>query len=136
MKGAGTPLSVITQWAFLILVALLLIWTITTWMAASEASIKGLEKDQFLFTLISSINALSLEERGSIDIELTHSYDIRIAMRGENHYLRFRQDGETDFGEYLIMGNANTDGRLDKVSRVCMEKGYEEPGDRVVIRKC
>jgi hypothetical protein len=138
MKGAGPAVSEITQWAFMVLVAGLLIYILVQWSAASEASLQNVEQASLMYTLAGSVNALSVEDIGRMEIDLKHAYDIGISC-GTECRMTITGSGEEKGEEksFILMGSIqNIPLELKGARKVCLEKGYEGSKDGVVVSKC
>ncbi len=140
MKGAGAPVSQFIQWFFLIIICLFLIYILIQWVSASEAALKNVEEATIVYTLGSSINAFSVAEKGRMEIDCGGVYDIEIKCNGKCYMKVTPYEGNKKgkaSDDFLIIGNiVKTSVKLVKVDKVCVEKGYEDPKDRVVIIKC
>jgi hypothetical protein len=140
MKGAGFSVSQMIQFMFLIVIGLFLIYIIIQWVTASELALRNVEEASLIYTLTSSVNAFSVAEKGRMEVDWGDAYDIEVECR-EKCYMKVTpyegsREGKTS-EEFLIIGDIeHRSFRLTRVGKVCVEKGYEDPKDRVVIREC
>ena len=141
MKGAGPAVASFVQWAFLVLIAMFLIFIIWQWVVASEAGLKNVEEANLVYTITSSVNGFSVAEKGRMEIDLKTAYDIEVKCEsdGKCYIVTTPYNGKRGepSEEFLIVGNIEQKPvKLVKTMKVCVEKGYEDPKDKVVINKC
>ncbi len=142
MKGdaAGVPVSFSIQRIFLIVIGLFFIIIIVQWASATEAAMKVIEEATITYTITSSVNGFSVAEKARMIVEFKTIYDIEIECKEECNIkvtpYNGGKKGKTS-DDFKIIGNIlQKSVKLTKVDKVCIEKGYEDPKDKVVIKKC
>jgi hypothetical protein len=124
-RGFTAPAAEMMQWIGLILICIIMLYVIIHWASAGAHVQRGVEQGSLMYTIASSVNALSSMEEGEVTRYLSGSYDITVECDGACHVKTAAYDDagrrQEESNEVIILGNAMPVS-LSKVNKITLAK--------------
>ncbi len=136
-KKGFVPISQFIQFIFLILLGFLVVAILIMWAGAAASATKSAEQASLIYSITTSVNALSITEKGLVERELKGVYDIEIECNTKC-YIKITPYEDNKKGKssekILIVGDIErVSKKISRVAKICIEK---LPNAKVVIRIC
>jgi hypothetical protein len=136
-KRGFAPISQFIQFLFLILLGFLIVAILVIWAGAAASATKSAEQASLIYTITTSVNALSTTQKGLVEKELKGIYDIEIECNSKCYIKTTPYDNDKkgkSSEKILIVGDIElVSKKLSKIGKICIEK---IPKKKVVIRVC
>ncbi len=129
-KGFTAPAAETIQWIGLILICIIMLYVIITWASAGAHVQRAIEQGSLMYTVASSVNALSAMEEGEVTRHLTSPYDITVECDGTCSVTTaaYDQSGrrQKESNEVLILGDM-VPVKLSMVNKITLTKEKGKP---------
>lgn len=124
-RGFTAPAAEMIQWIGLILICIIMLYVIINWAAAGAHVQRGVEQGSLMYTIASSVNALSSMEEGEVARHLTSPYDITVECDGSCSVTTAAYDRsgnrQKESNEVLVLGEIKPV-RLESVNSITLTK--------------